>query len=216
MFMAGALGELIVKYFNRHLSLYLALIILFIAGLAGGAVATQKLSGEQKADLTNYLGSVYTALHKGNAADSPRGEIVYRGILDNILKTSGLLFVLGLSVIGSPLILGVVFLRGFVLGFTIGFLVQDAVINGLIISTTSILPHNLLIVPALLVSAAGSLSFASTAFRKLLGLSKESIYGQFASTTFLSLCSSIMLVLAALIEIYLTPIFIHLTSGYLI
>lgn len=216
MFMAGALGELVVKYFNRHLTLYLALIILFTAGLAGGAIATQKLSSEQKADLTNYLGNVYTALNQGNALNSPRGEIIYRGILDNVLKTAGLLFVLGLSVIGSPLILGVVVLRGFVLGFTVGFLMQDAVINGLILSITSILPHNLLVVPALMVSAAGSLSFASTAFRKLLGMSKESIYAQFASTTFLSLCSSIMLLLATLIEIYLTPIFIHLTSGYLI
>lgn len=216
MFLAGALGELIWKYFYRHLPLYLALILLFATGLGFGAVATQKLSPVQRADLTNYLADVYASIAQNKGIHTSKGEVFYQSLVDNVVKTTGLLFVLGLTVIGAPVILGVVFVRGFVLGFTVGFLVQETMVNGLILSTTSILPHNLLVVPAILVSAAAALSFAATALKTLLGLSKEGIYAQFASTAFLSLCSCLLLILAALVETYLTPIFIQLTSSFMI
>jgi stage II sporulation protein M len=216
MFMAGALGELIWRYFQRHLPLYLALILLFATGLGFGAVATQKLSPVQRADLANYLTDVYASITQNKGVHSPKGEVFYQSLVDNVVKTTGLLFVLGLTVIGAPLILGVVFVRGFVLGFTVGFLVQETMVRGLVLSTTSILPHNLLVVPAILVSAAAALSFSTTAFKTLLGLSKEGVYAQFASTAFLSFCSCILLILGALVETYLTPIFIQLTSGFLI
>ncbi|NLJ79710.1 MAG: stage II sporulation protein M, partial [Firmicutes bacterium] len=200
MFVAGALGELILNYFKRHLTLYLALILLFAAGLGLGALSTQKLSAVQKVDLAGYLANIYDSINSAAASPFQKGEVFYQNMLDNIVKTTGLMFVLGLTVVGAPLIFGIVFLRGFVLGFTVGFLVQDAALKGLILSTASILPHNLLVVPAVLVGAASALCFASTALKTLLGMSKERIYGQFASTTFLSLCSCLLLILGTLVE----------------
>lgn len=216
VFAAGALGELILGYFQRHLPLYLALIFLFTLGLGFGALTTQKLSPLQKEDLTGYLNSVYASLGKDPNSVGKRSDLFYQSMLDNVVKTTGLMFVLGLTVIGAPLILGVVFLRGFVLGFTVGFLVQEAVVRGLVLSTAAVLPHNLLVVPALLVGAASALSFAAAALKRLLGISQESISGQFASTTFLALCSCILLILATLVETYLTPVLVQFSSGFLI
>lgn len=215
MFLAGAFGELVLKYFYRHLPLYIALILLFVTGLAFGAVATEQLSPTQKDDLTNYLASIYTSLSDEHQQDVPKAAVFRQSLMENVVKTTGLLFLLGLTVIGSPLILGVVFVRGFVLGFTVGFLVQETMVRGLILSTASVLPHNLLVVPAILLGAGGALSFSAAAAKSLLGLSKEGVYSQLASTMFLSFCSSILLVMAALIETYLTPILIQLSSGFL-
>jgi uncharacterized membrane protein SpoIIM required for sporulation len=86
----------------------------------------------------------------------------------------------------------------------------------LILSTACILPHNILMVPAILLGAGGALSFAATAAKTLFGLSKDGISGQLASTTFLSLCSGILFVLGAWIETYLTPVLAQLSSGFLI
>ncbi len=216
MFLAGAFGELVGKYFLRHLPLYVALLLLFVTGVGFGAVATQKLSPLQKDDLANYLSGVYASLADNNQQAFPRGQVFYQSMMDNVVKTTGLLFLLGLTVVGAPLILAVVFIRGFVLGFTVGFLVQETMVQGLILSTTCILPHNLLVVPAILIGAGGALSFSGNALKTLLGLSKDGIYGQFASTTFLSICSGLLFVLAALIETYLTPIFAQIGSGFFI
>ena len=215
MFIAGAMGELLREYFFRHLPLYLALILLFMTGLGFGAMATQKLSPVQRDDLANYIAGVYRSLGDDYGQVSPRGEVFQQSVMDNVVKTMGLIFLLGLTVIGAPLILPIIFVRGFVLGFTIGFLLQEAMVQGLFLSTTCILPHNLLVVPAILIGAGGALSFAATALKTLLGFSKEGIYGQFASTTFLTFCSGVLLVLAALVETYLTPILAHLGSGFL-
>jgi stage II sporulation protein M len=189
--------------------------LLFSTGLGFGAVATQKLSPLQKEDLANYIAGVYSSLGDDSEQVSPRGGVFYQSMMDNVVKTMGLVFLLGLTVIGAPLILAIVFVRGFVLGFTVGFLLQETMVQGLFLSTTYILPHNLLIVPAILIGAGGALSFSATALKTLLGLTKEGIYAQFASTTFLALCSGILFVLAALVEAYLTPILAHLGSGFL-
>src|SRR5690606_2795672 len=62
LFLAGALWELIVRYFWRHLPLYVALILLFVTGLGFGALATHKLSPVQKEDLSSYISAVYLTL----------------------------------------------------------------------------------------------------------------------------------------------------------
>ena len=215
MFWAGAFWELIWRYFLRHLPLYVALMLLFATGLGFGALATQKLSPVQKEDLNNYITAVYASLAESNQEHHHRVELFYQRLKDNVIKTAGLVFLLGLTAIGAPLILGVVFVRGFVLGFTVGFLVQDTMVKGLVLSATGILPHNALMVPALLLGAGGALSFAGSAFRTLLGVSKDGVHGQLATTTFLAICSGILFLAAALVETYITPILVQLGQGLL-
>ncbi|MGB4430940.1 MAG: stage II sporulation protein M [Limnochordia bacterium] len=215
MFLAGALWELIIKYFWRHLPVYVALMLLFMTGLGFGALATQKLSPVQKEDLSSYISAVYASLAENNHEREDRAQVFYQSLKDNVIKTAGLLFLLGLTVIGAPLILAVVFVRGFVLGFTVGFLVQDAMVKGLVLSTTCVLPHNILMVPALLLGAGGALSFAGSAFRTLVGRSRESVQGQLATTTLLALCSGLLFLVAALVETYITPILVQLGRGFL-
>ena len=215
MFLAGALWELIIKCFWRHLPVYVALMLLFMTGLGFGALATQKLSPVQKEDLSSYISAVYASLAENNQEREDRAQVFYQSLKDNVIKTAGLLFLLGLTVIGAPLILAVVFVRGFVLGFTVGFLVQDAMVKGLVLSTTCVLPHNILMVPALLLGAGGALSFAGSAFRTLVGRSRESVQGQLATTTLLALCSGLLFLVAALVETYITPILVQLGRGFL-
>ncbi len=106
------------------------------------------------------MSNIYTSAAQNDSAVIGRSEILYQSILDNVLKTAALLFVLGLTVIGAPLVLGIVFLRGFVLGFTVGFLIQETSLNGLILAAAAVLPpHNVVAVPAIMIAAGGCTSF---------------------------------------------------------
>jgi len=210
MYAVGQLGEIMKAFFLRHLALYAALLVLFAVGIGFGALATQSLSYAQRADLSDYVNSVFSALTAG------RGALAWQGFADNILKTSGLIWLLGLTVIGAPLVLGVVFLRGFILGFTIGFIVDELHAKGLLLSLVSVLPHNLIAAPAVILAAGGALSFAGAALKTLLGLSRESIYGQFAANTGLAAASACLLAAAALVEAYVTPVLVQLSRELLI
>jgi stage II sporulation protein M len=215
MYAVGKLGEVAKEFFLRHLALYTALLILFAIGIGFGAMATQSLSQAQRADLADYVSSVLSTLAKNSLTVANRGELAWQGLTDSILKTTGLMWLLGLTVIGAPVVLGIVFLRGFVLGFTIGFIIDELYVRGLILSLSSVLPHNLVAVPAIILAAGGALSFSASALKTLLGLGKESIYGQFATTTGLALVSASLLALAAVVEVYITPVFVQLSKGLL-
>lgn len=214
MFLVGNIGELLINYFYDHLPLYLALLLLFVVGLGFGAIATEKLSPLQKEDLMNYVANVYATINDEDGPILQKVEVFYQSVMNNVVRATGVIFLLGLTVVGAPIILGIVFARGFVLGFTVGFLVRETMLKGIVFSSVSILPHNILAVPAILLAAGAALSFSATAFKTLVGISKDSVYGQFMSTTFLSVCSSLLLVFSAIIETYLTPVLIQLTHGF--
>ncbi len=207
----GSVGELVGDYLKRRIPLFIGVLILFVMGISFGSLAVQTLSEPQRADLSSYLEHFYASFPQ-EVAVSNRPLLARQGMIDTIIKTSGLMWLLGLTVIGAPLILGIIFLRGFVLGFTIGFIIEEFVYRGVIVAITSILPHNILVIPAILLAGGATLSFSLSATKTLIG-AEQNIYNQFLSCTFIILCSCGLLALAAFVEAYITPVFIHLTQG---
>lgn len=201
-------------YIQRRMIFILIIVLVFAIGTGFGALTVKTLSTNQKEDLSNYLQSIFTSvpeeIHSLN-----RAELAHQGMVDNIVKTTGLMWLLGLSVIGSPFILALVFLRGFVLGFTIGFLVEDLVLRGVFLTLLSILPHNLIIVPAIIIGATASLSFSFAALKTLIGLNNENIYHQFFGCAIMVIFSWCLLGLGALVETFLTPILIEFGNRFL-
>lgn len=212
MFVAGGLSELIAEYFRRRLPLLLGVVSLFLVGIVFGALAVQTLSGPQREDLSTYLQNFYTTLPQELAVVN-RQQIARQGMADNILKTTGLMWLLGLTVIGAPFILGVIFLRGFVIGFTVGFIVEELIYRGVALAIASIFPHHILSVPAIILAGVATISFSTAAGKTLLGVSEDSIYNHFLTCSLLTLISAGLLGLAAFVEAYITPVFIRLTQG---
>lgn len=205
--------QLLSAYIKRRLSLYLGILILFVMGIAFGALAVQTLSESQKWDLSSYIISMYRSMSPNLSLS--RQTLIRYGMLDNIVKSCGLLWLLGLTIIGAPLILIIIFLRGFVVGFSVGFVIDELFFKGIVLAIVSIVPHNIIAVPAIILAGGASFSFALTSFRTLLGVSTENIYNQFIACTFIMLLSGGLLTIGIFVEVYLTPIFINLTKGLL-
>jgi len=110
-------------------------------------------------------------------------------------------------VIGVPLILAVVFLRGYALGFTVGFLVQQKGGAGVIMSILSILPQNLVYIPLLIIWAVIAVNFSSY----LIGRHPGAALGKTLINYSLLLAVFLVLFTAgAFIEAYLSPWFLSL------
>ena len=62
MVAAGRVGEIMAKFFVRHLALYIALSVLLAMGIGFGALATKSLSDSQRADLSDYVATVFAGL----------------------------------------------------------------------------------------------------------------------------------------------------------
>jgi stage II sporulation protein M len=100
--------------------------------------------------------------------------------------------------------LAVLFLRGFSLGFTVGFLYHEKAMTGVLISMISVLPQNLVYIPFLLMWAVIALNF-SIFIVKGRNNSLMPLGTGLMSYSILMLAFLLLFLLGAFIEAYLSP-----------
>ncbi|NLJ24330.1 MAG: stage II sporulation protein M [Firmicutes bacterium] len=211
--MARQVSGTVRSYFRRRAATYMFLIVVFAMGSISGAFSVKTLSSQQRDDLASY---VQTFLH-GFAATNTTASLgtIRQTLLESIAKTVGVMWLLGLSVLGAPFVLALLFLRGFVLGFTVGFMVKEMVLKGIALAVVSVVPHNLLVVPAIILAGGASLGFSWAALQTLLGRRDINMYQHFLSTTLLVMAACGLMGIAALVEAYITPMLIETATRYL-
>ncbi|MTH52262.1 stage II sporulation protein M [Bacillus mangrovi] len=145
------------NHIKQHSSIYLFVCVLFMMGVIFGAIIVNSMTFTQKEDLFFYLSRFFGQITDGKTADP--GEMFQQSFMHN-LKYLGLIWILGISIIGLPAILVMLFLKGMVVGFTVGFLVNQMEWNGFLLSFVSVLPQNILIIPAFIILSAAAVSFS--------------------------------------------------------
>src|SRR5690606_4529411 len=78
-----------------------------------------------------------------------------------------ILFLLGLSVIGLPLVWVLLYVKGLVIGFSVGFLVNQIGMKGLFLAAISIAPQNFVIIPVYIIAGTVSMIFSLGLLHKL-------------------------------------------------
>ncbi|MED1204946.1 stage II sporulation protein M [Heyndrickxia acidicola] len=153
---------------NRHLleysSIYWFIMVLFLMGVIFGAVIVNSLSVSQKDDLFYYLNQFFGQISAGKMASSE--DLFKLSFLHNA-KFLGFMWILGISIIGLPLILILLFLKGVVVGFSVGFLVNQMGWGGFLLSFVSVLPQNMFIIPMFVFIAVVSVGFSLKLIRKV-------------------------------------------------
>lgn len=144
-------------YFREHSSLIIFVVILFLMGVIFGAIVVNSMSYTQKQDLFSYLSQFFGEISNGKVAAS--NDLFLQSLFHNS-KFIGLIWILGISIIGLPIILILLFMKGMVIGFTVGFLVSQMSWKGFILAAVSILPQNLIIIPVFIVMTVMSVSFS--------------------------------------------------------
>lgn len=180
--------------------LFLALILLFALGIFFGALGVNTLAEEHIKELTRVIDSFTSGISQLNI--SAPGPI--RSVLADNIITWVLIFLLGLTVIGIPLVLILVFMRGFTLGFAISFLARQKSGSGLLLAVTAIAPHNLILLPALFISGVAAISFTLLLIQRFFNTRTPILPGFFAYAGVM-LAAGILFSGAALIEVYITP-----------
>ncbi|MEH7252250.1 stage II sporulation protein M [Neobacillus niacini] len=151
------------SYFREHSSIFLFIVILFLMGVIFGAIVVNSMSITQKEDLFYYLSQFFGQILNGKVAEN--NDLFAQSFLHNS-KFIGLIWILGISIIGLPVILILLFIKGLVVGFTVGFLVSQLGIKGFLLAFVSILPQNLIIIPVFIMMAALSVIFSLRMIKK--------------------------------------------------
>ncbi|SEA58928.1 stage II sporulation protein M [Thalassobacillus cyri] len=152
------------NHFTSYMNIYIFISVLFLIGIIFGAVIVNSMNFIQKQDLYFYLNQFFQQMINTDVVSKPT---LFWDSLAYHLKYMLLIFILGISVIGMPVITVLLFIKGLVVGFSVGFLVNQMGWYGLFISSVSIAPQNLLIIPIYLIAGALAMIFSITLFRQL-------------------------------------------------
>lgn len=192
----------VLNHLYQYLSLYFFMTVLLVTGIVFGAIIVNSLSLAQKEDLFVYLSRFFSDMSQ-TQWEQAAGDM-FNQSFTHYLKYFGLMWLLGISIIGVPLILVLLFLKGVVVGFTVGFLVQKMQWKGLFLAFVSVLPQNLLLVPTFLFLATVAVIFSLTMIKQqfqkpvpFFPLLKRYV------VSFLGV--SVVMFMASLYEAYLSP-----------
>ncbi|KYG30698.1 stage II sporulation protein M [Alkalihalobacillus trypoxylicola] len=206
------LKDLISAHLEENKSIYVFTIVLFIMGIIFGAIIVNSMSLTQKHDLYMYLTQFFGQVSNGHVAES--SDIFSKSFI-HYAKYIGLMWLLGLSIIGLPIIFVILFLKGVVVGFTVGFLVNQLGFHGFLLSFASIMPQNFILIPAFIIVGATSAAFCIRLIRQqFLKQYAVPIFPMFMRYSLLILCVGAAVAFAAVIEGYLSPSLMRMVITY--
>ncbi|RKQ37722.1 stage II sporulation protein M [Oceanobacillus halophilus] len=154
----------IINHVKDHAIIYLFMTILFLTGIIFGAIIVNSMNFVQKQELFFYLERFFNQIVDGHAIDN---ILILKESFLYHAKYLSLLFLLGLSVIGLPIVWILLYVKGLVVGFSVGFLVNQLGLKGLFLSALSIAPQNLIIIPIYIIAGTLSMVFSLRLLNKL-------------------------------------------------
>jgi stage II sporulation protein M len=201
------LKEVVWAHLYENQSIYIFTVVLLIMGVIFGAVVVNSLALSEKQDLYSYLSQFFGQVSDGDFASA---EAMFGQSFSHYLKYIGLMWILGLSIIGLPIILILLFLKGVVVGFTVGFLVNQMGWQGLFLSFASVLPQNLILVPAFIIVSTASVAFSIKMIQQQFMKKKtKPVLPQFVRYSMLVVTIGAVLFVVSLFEAYVSPLLIR-------
>lgn len=197
------------EYLRENMGIYILITIIFAAGVMGGALSVRFMDTEITNELSRNF-SVYTDHFQGSETVE-HGSIFKNSILLNFRQ---ILFIgiAGVFMFGFPFIALMIGLRGFMIGFTVGFLIENSAFGGLVFSLATIVPHNLIIIPAFLIIAVTAFSLSFFRFRANY-LEKRSSSLSEHLTSYIKMITALCfaVIIGSIVETYVSTLFMRLS-----
>ena len=191
--------EIILKNLQENKKIYILLLIFLLIEIVFEVFIINNSDELQKNEVSEYINNFVTTLKNNNSID--KKELVKVSIKENILMGIILWFV-GSTIIGLPLIYFFVLYKGLCIGYTI----SSAIIalgtgKGVIFCLSSILFQNIIFIPALFFIAVSSTKLC---YAIMKNRTKENIKLGIIKHSILSIISGLFFMLSSLVEVYIS------------
>ncbi|WP_048602221.1 stage II sporulation protein M [Rubeoparvulum massiliense] len=199
------------QWMNHHFGIVIFTLILLLSGVVFGAILFQRLFNGEQGSIGESV-AAYLAWFEGeqgwNSWEIARNTLTQQGIL---LFALG---IVGLTVIGLPLLLIALFLKGATIGFTVATLTQQFQWQGVLMAGASILPHNLILLPAWILVTVIGIHFSFQLLKVLFLKRTERIAPHFRRFTVAFGVALLFVVGAALVEGFISTTLLHWTLAH--
>lgn len=198
--MKNQLNSKYTNYLQENITLYIFTIVLFIMGIVLGSYLIYSLSGSQKQEILSTLNLFFSDINNLEL----NTQIAFREILYENIKYLLIIWFLGLSIVGMPLIFIIIYLKGLVVGFTISFFIFEMNWRGLLVAIIVIIPQNILIVPVLIIAGVSGVRFSISLIKSRKDKNFSYLHS-FKTYLLISLMLVGILVIASSFEAFVSP-----------
>lgn len=183
------------QYIRNNYKEYLLVSLLFLIGIFIGVMIINNTRESQATEITTYINEFITKYK--NIENINKVVLIIDTIKKNLLFAL-VLWLAGTTVIGMPIVLTIILLRGTILGFTISSISMTiGPFKGLLFCLLAILLQNIFYIPAILSIGVSSIKLYKSIVKDKR---RENIRFEIIRHTLISFFMIILLVLSAIIE----------------
>ncbi|MCI9087113.1 MAG: stage II sporulation protein M [Clostridia bacterium] len=189
----------ILQHIKDNIKAYFLVAIVLLIGIVLGVCFVNNLQESQSQEVQSYIQQFVETLKNGTNIDT--GKLLSNSLRNNLILAIVMWFA-GSTVIGIPIVLGIVGYRGFCLGYTVSSLIATlGTGKGSLFFITSMLLQNLILIPCMLALAVSGIKLYKSILKDKR---KENIKEKIIRHTLFSIMMLIFLVIASFLEAYVS------------
>ena len=194
----------------RQKKFYMFLFTLMLIGFISGIVFIFFTSNENKINITKKVTEFFNTIKASTGINY--GKSLINTLLTNLLYVI-LIWLLGISLIGFPIIIGILFFKSFVLGLSVSSIISSYGLKGVLGAFLYIFPHSIILIILYLLLGFYSLSFCYKLFCHLF--LKRSINFNYGMSKYLKilLISIFISILVSLYQVFLSTYFLKIFTS---
>lgn len=204
------ISKIISNHIYENLKSYIIVTIILLIGIVLGVIYINNINQDLANEIKEYINNFVNTLKDNYTID--KVELMKNTIISNSILVVTMWFV-GSTVIGIPIVLGIIAYRGFCIGYTISAaLITLGSPGGIIFSISSMLLQNLLFIPAILALGVSGINLYKSIMKDKR---RENIKIEIIRHTLFSIFMLIILLVASVIETYLSTELIIMTINFI-
>ncbi len=144
------------EYLKMNKKTFIFLFVLFITALVAGSIFSVTLNDNDTSLVNTYLENYINSINDNTIIFK---DTFINSISSNLILTI-IIWLLGISIIGLPIIIFLFFYKCFVIGFAISSILMKYKVKGLLLSIIYVFPHHIIniLLIMILISYAFSIS----------------------------------------------------------
>ncbi len=191
--------ETIITHITNNKKEYFIISLIFIIGILLGVFFVNHFNDSQSETIKSYISNFVNTLKNNPQIDN--AELLKQTLINNIIIASMIWF-FGTTVIGLPIVFGLILYRGFILGYTIASCISIMGIqSGLIFTLSALLLQNIIFIPAIIAIAVSGFKLYKSIVKDRR---RDNIKLEILRHTIFSLLMIILLSISAVIETFIS------------
>ena len=205
----NSIKEAILRHLYDNIKLYLIVIIILVIGITVGVVFINNINVDGAEEIKNYITDFINQLKQGYHVDT--GELLRKSLSDNLILIVTM-WLLGSTVVGIPIVLGIVLFRGFCIGYSLSAIIASlGVQKGILFFLTTIFLQNLIFIPVILCMTISCIKLYKSIMKDRR---RENIKVEIIRHTLVSIMLGLLLIIAAFIENYVSTNLLMLSINF--